>query len=64
MLKTETPSLVHTNLDQYPVADLVNVLIEDQLNAVTAVRFAFYFVQIVCFLSLMVIVIRFAGAPA
>lgn len=40
MLKTETPSLVHTTLDQYPVADLVNVLIEDQLNAVTAVRAA------------------------
>ena len=35
-----------------------------QTNAVTAVRFAFFFVQIVCFLSLMVIVIRFAGAPA
>ncbi len=35
-----------------------------QTNAVTAVRFAFYFVQIVCFLSLMVIVIRFAAAPA
>ena len=40
MLKTETPSLTHTNLDEYPVTDLVNVLIEDQINAVNAVRAA------------------------
>ena len=40
MLKTEAPSLTHTNLDEYPVTDLVNVLIEDQINAVNAVRAA------------------------
>jgi N-acetylmuramic acid 6-phosphate etherase len=40
MLKTETPSPQHTNLDEYCVADLVNALIDDQTNAVNAVRAA------------------------
>lgn len=40
MLKTEAPSLTHTNLDEYPAADLVNVLIDDQIDAVNAVRAA------------------------
>ncbi|WP_332852340.1 N-acetylmuramic acid 6-phosphate etherase [Duganella sp. S19_KUP01_CR8] len=40
MLKTETPSQEHAGLDQYPVASLVDTLIDDQLNAVAAVRAA------------------------
>jgi N-acetylmuramic acid 6-phosphate etherase len=40
MLKTETPSQDHAQLDQYPTAELVNVLVDDQLNAVNAVRAA------------------------
>jgi N-acetylmuramic acid 6-phosphate etherase len=40
MLKTETPAQDHAQLDQYPTADLVNVLVDDQLNAVNAVRAA------------------------
>ena len=40
MLKTETPSQDHAQLDQYPTADLVSVLVDDQLNAVNAVRAA------------------------
>ena len=40
MLKTEAPSLHHTSLDQYTATDLVNALIEDQTNAVNAVRAA------------------------
>ena len=40
MLKTETPDQRHADLDQYPTADLVNVLVDDQLNAVNAVRAA------------------------
>jgi N-acetylmuramic acid 6-phosphate etherase len=40
MLKTETPALDHTLLDQYPTSDLVNVLVDDQINAVNAVRAA------------------------
>jgi N-acetylmuramic acid 6-phosphate etherase len=40
MLKTETPSQDHSQLDQYPTEDLVNVLVDDQLNAVNAVRAA------------------------
>jgi N-acetylmuramic acid 6-phosphate etherase len=40
MLKTETPSQDHAQLDQYPTADLVGVLVDDQLNAVKAVRAA------------------------
>jgi N-acetylmuramic acid 6-phosphate etherase len=38
MLKTETPSLDHAALDQYPTADLVTTLIDDQQAAVRAVR--------------------------
>ncbi len=38
MLKTETPSIDHAELDQYPTAELVNTLIDDQNNAVRAVR--------------------------
>ena len=40
MLNTETPSQAHAALDQYPTAELVNVLIDDQLRAVQAVRAA------------------------
>ena len=40
MLKTETPALDHAQLDQYPTAELVNALVDDQLNAVNAVRAA------------------------
>jgi len=40
MLKTETPDQRHADLDQYPTAELVNVLVDDQLNAVNAVRAA------------------------
>jgi N-acetylmuramic acid 6-phosphate etherase len=40
MLKTETPAQDHALLDQYPTAELVNVLVDDQLNAVNAVRAA------------------------
>ena len=40
MLKTETPSTAHTALDQYPTTELVNALIDDQRNAVEAVRAA------------------------
>jgi N-acetylmuramic acid 6-phosphate etherase len=40
MLKTENPSQDHALLDQYPTADLVNVLVDDQINAVNAVRAA------------------------
>jgi N-acetylmuramic acid 6-phosphate etherase len=40
MLKTETPAQDHALLDQYPTADLVKVLVDDQLNAVHAVRAA------------------------
>jgi N-acetylmuramic acid 6-phosphate etherase len=40
MLKTETPSQDHAQLDQYPTTELVNVLVDDQLNAVNAVRAA------------------------
>jgi N-acetylmuramic acid 6-phosphate etherase len=38
MLKTETPDTEHTLLDQYPSGELVAVLVDDQLNAVNAVR--------------------------
>ena len=38
MLKTETPSSEHAALDQYPTADLVATLIDDQMAAVRAVR--------------------------
>lgn len=40
MLKTETPAQEHAQLDQYPTAELVNVLVDDQINAVNAVRAA------------------------
>lgn len=40
MLKTETPAQQHAQLDQYPTVELVNVLVDDQFNAVNAVRAA------------------------
>jgi len=40
MLKTETPSERHADLDQYPVPDLVDAFIEDQVQAMQAVRAA------------------------
>jgi len=40
MLKTETPAAQHAALDQYPTAELVNVLVDDQFKAVEAVRAA------------------------
>ena len=38
MLSTETPSPKHTELDLYPVAELVGALLDDQFEAVAAVR--------------------------
>ncbi|MTV38537.1 N-acetylmuramic acid 6-phosphate etherase [Duganella radicis] len=40
MLKTETPSTQHTDLDLYPVEDLVDALLDDQALAVHAVKAA------------------------
>ncbi len=40
MLRTETPSSAHAELDQYSLPDLVSSFIEDQLDAVKAVRLA------------------------
>ena len=40
MLKTETPDQQHADLDLYPTDELVAVLVDDQLNAVGAVRAA------------------------
>ena len=40
MLKTETPDPRHADLDLYPCDQLVAVLVDDQLNAVHAVRHA------------------------
>jgi N-acetylmuramic acid 6-phosphate etherase len=40
MLNTETPSLKHPQLDQYPVDQLVGALVADQLDAVKAVQAA------------------------
>lgn len=40
MLKTETPSAEHAELDLYPLERLVEVLIDDQFDAVRAVRAA------------------------
>jgi len=40
MLKTETPSSQHPELDQYPTGQLVAAFADDQLNAVQAVRAA------------------------
>ena len=40
MLKTETPSTEHAQLDQYATPELVGALVDDQLVAVNAVRAA------------------------
>jgi N-acetylmuramic acid 6-phosphate etherase len=40
MLKTETPSQEHAQLDQYSTDELVGTLVNDQINAVNAVRAA------------------------
>lgn len=40
MLNTETPSLAHATLDQYATDQLVNAFVDDQFNAVQAVRAA------------------------
>lgn len=40
MLNTETPAAQHASLDQYPTAELVGVLVDDQFHAVDAVRAA------------------------
>lgn len=40
MLKTETPSLLHPDLDQYPSDALVAALVDDQFGAIAAVRAA------------------------
>jgi N-acetylmuramic acid 6-phosphate etherase len=40
MLKTESPSPEHAQLDQYPTTELINTLVDDQTNAVKAVRAA------------------------
>jgi N-acetylmuramic acid 6-phosphate etherase len=40
MLKTESPNPCHADLDLYPTGELVAVLIDDQVNAVNAVRAA------------------------
>jgi len=40
MLNTETPASQHASLDQYPTTELVNVLVDDQFQAVDAVRAA------------------------
>ena len=40
MLRTETPSSAHAELDQYNLPDLVSSFIEDQQGAVKAVRLA------------------------
>jgi N-acetylmuramic acid 6-phosphate etherase len=40
MLNTETPASAHALLDQYPTGELVSVLVDDQINAVNAVRAA------------------------
>lgn len=40
MLKTETPSQRHGDLDTYPVEQLVAVLVDDQFHAIEAVRLA------------------------
>ena len=40
MLKTETPSLAHSGLDQYGAAELVDAFVDEQLHAVRAVRAA------------------------
>ena len=40
MLNTETPSTQHPQLDTYPTDQLVQALVDDQINAVNAVRAA------------------------
>jgi len=40
MLKTEAPSERHADLDQYPVPELVDAFIDDQVHALRAVRAA------------------------
>jgi N-acetylmuramic acid 6-phosphate etherase len=40
MLKTETPSSRHTELDLYPLPELVGAFVDDQLEAVQALRAA------------------------
>ncbi len=40
MLKTETPSAAHATLDQYPTDQLINAFVDDQFDAVKAVRAA------------------------
>jgi N-acetylmuramic acid 6-phosphate etherase len=40
MLKTETPSQEHAQLDQYATIELIGALADDQINAVNAVRAA------------------------
>jgi N-acetylmuramic acid 6-phosphate etherase len=40
MLKTEAPSERHADLDQYPVPELVDAFIDDQVQALDAVRAA------------------------
>ena len=40
MLKTETPSTRHLELDLYPAEQLVAALVDDQFWAVEAVRLA------------------------
>jgi N-acetylmuramic acid 6-phosphate etherase len=40
MLKTETPSQEHAQLDQYATIELISALADDQINAVNAVRAA------------------------
>ncbi|MDM5179116.1 N-acetylmuramic acid 6-phosphate etherase [Massilia sp. DJPM01] len=40
MLNTEIPDRRHADLDQYPTGELVDTLIDDQFNAVRAVRAA------------------------
>jgi N-acetylmuramic acid 6-phosphate etherase len=38
MLSTETPDQQHASLDQYPTGQLVSAFVDDQINAVNAVR--------------------------
>ncbi|MGZ3184430.1 MAG: N-acetylmuramic acid 6-phosphate etherase [Telluria sp.] len=40
MLKTETPNQEHAQLDQYPTGRLVGAIVDDQVNAINAVRAA------------------------
>lgn len=40
MLKTETPSSQHPDLDLYELPQLISAFVEDQLEAVAAVRAA------------------------